>query len=201
MIWAPERSKHQRWIVAALYEAAGSVRCDREAVLAGGLRGSDKAAALAGAGLDPARYFVVSVDMVLREMARRSLIPVVAQLSPLDGAALAHDEARYVAKRLAARAVAEGRSLLLDVTMGSQPSVMSWLVLLGLAAYTVQVVSAPIGAAEAMRWAEADHRAGYAAYLAGNGEAAGTCRRRQLPLQLRLPSRSSAATGPRSWIT
>ena len=79
--------------------------CDREAVLAGGLRGSDKGAALAAAGLDPDGYFLVSVDVVLREMARRSLIPVVARLSPLDGAALVHDEARFVAKRLAARAV------------------------------------------------------------------------------------------------
>jgi hypothetical protein len=170
VIWVAERSKHQRRVVAALYEAAGAVPCGRKAVLAGGLRGSGKAGALASAGVDPGCYLLVSVDVVLREMTRRSLIPVVAGLSPLDGAALVHGEARFVAKRLAARAVAEGRNLLLDVTMGSQPSVMSWLVLLGLAAYTVQVVTAPMSVAEAMRWAEADHRAGYEAYLAGYGE-------------------------------
>jgi hypothetical protein len=40
---------------------------------------------------------------------------------------------------VAARAIADGRSLLLDVTMGSEPSVRSWLVNLGLAVYSVEV--------------------------------------------------------------
>jgi len=57
---------------------------------------------------------------------------------------LMHTEAQHIAKRLAARAIADGRNMLLDVTMGSEPSVRSWLVNLGLAGYFVDVVIAAI---------------------------------------------------------
>ena len=50
VIWLPDRSKHQRRIVAALYEQAAGVPCERRAVFAGGLRGAGKNAALAAAG-------------------------------------------------------------------------------------------------------------------------------------------------------
>ena len=138
MIWLPGRSRHQRRVVAALYEQAAAVPCDRRAVFAGGLRGADKNGELAAATVDPGRYFTVSIDLVLEELARRSLIPVIAGLSPMEGADLVHAEAQHVAKRLAARAIADGRNLLLDVTMGSEPSVRSWLVNLGLALYSVR---------------------------------------------------------------
>ncbi len=85
-----------------------------------------KDGALASAGIDRPGSFTVSIHLVLEEMALRSLIPVVAGLSPMDAADLVHAEAHHIGKRLAARAVADGRNLLLDVTMGSQPSVQSW---------------------------------------------------------------------------
>jgi len=81
-----------------------------------------------------------------------------------------HTEAQHVAKRLAARAIADGRNLLLDVTMGSQPSVQSWLVNLGLARYAVQVVIADISGQDAVRWAQAEHRRGDEDYRRGHGE-------------------------------
>jgi hypothetical protein len=155
--------------VAALCDRAAAVPCERRAVLAGGLRGAAKDEALAGSGIDRGRYFVVSVDLVLAELARRSLIPVVGGLSPLEGAGLVHAETQHIGKRLAARAVAEGRDLLLDVTMGSAPSVESWLVNLGLAAYSVQVVISPVSGNDAFRWADAEHRRGYEAYRRGQG--------------------------------
>jgi hypothetical protein len=102
--WLPARSRHQRWVVAALYEQDTAVPCERRAVFAGGLRGAAKDEALAGAGIDRGSYFTVSVDLVLEEMARRSLIPVVDGLSPLEGAGLVHAEAQHIGKRLAARA-------------------------------------------------------------------------------------------------
>jgi hypothetical protein len=72
--------------------------------------------------VDRAGYLAVSVDVVVgEEMARRSLIPVVAGLSPLEGADLVHAEAQHIAKRLAARAIADGRDVLLHVTMPSEP--------------------------------------------------------------------------------
>jgi hypothetical protein len=128
--------------VAALYERGAAVPCERQAVLAGGMRGADKDGALARAGITRSGYLTVSVDVILAEMARRSLIPVARGLSPLEDTDLVHAEAQHVAKGLATRAIAGGRNLLLDVTMASQPSVQSWLVNLGLAMYAMQVVLA-----------------------------------------------------------
>jgi len=169
VIWLPERSRHQRRVVAALYEQAAAVPCERRAVFAGGLRGADKDGALAGAAIDRSRYFAISIDLVLAELARRSLIPVVAGVSPMEGADLVHTEAQHIAKRLAGRAAADGRNLLLDVTMGSEPSVRSWLVNLGLAAYSVDVVIATISSEDAARWADAEHRRGHEEYRRGHG--------------------------------
>ena len=90
VIWNADRSRRQGHIVDGLYRQAAGVPAERKAVLAGGLRGADKATALDKAGADPARYLVISVDAVLGELARRSLIPVVAGLAPLESAELVH---------------------------------------------------------------------------------------------------------------
>jgi Zeta toxin len=95
------------------------------------------------------------------------LIPVVAGLSPMEGAGLVHTEAQHVAKRLAVRAIADGRNLLLDVTMGSEPSVRSWLVNLGLAVYSVNVVIAAVDSEDAARRAEEQRRQGHDHYARG----------------------------------
>lgn len=170
VIWLPDRHKHQGRLVAAFCQQAAGVPCERKAVLAGGSRGADKEHALAEAGIDRSRYLVVSIDAVLEELARRSLIPVVAELSSMDAAGLVHAEAQHVAKRLAARALAEGRKLLLEITMASQPSVRSWLQVLDLAACTLEVVVAEISSDEAVRWAVAEHRRGHEQYRQGIGD-------------------------------
>jgi hypothetical protein len=127
MIWNPERFRQQGRLVADLYERAAGVPCDRRAVLAGGLPGADKADALAQEGVSAAAFLMVSVAGVLEEMAARSLIPVVARLSPMEAADLALAEAQFVAKRIAMRAVADGRDVILDISMASEQSVVSWL--------------------------------------------------------------------------
>jgi hypothetical protein len=127
MIWTPERNQQQGQVVAGLYRRAAEVPCDRLAVIAGGLPGGDKPPVLAAASVDQARYLTVSIDAVLEELAARSMIPVVAGLSPMEAADLVHAEAQYLAKRIALRALADGRNLILAVSMASAPSVLSWL--------------------------------------------------------------------------
>ena len=48
--------------------------------------------------------------------------------------------------------------------MGSELSVGSWLVNLGLAVYSVDVVIAAIDGEDAVRWAEENHRQGHDQY-------------------------------------
>ena len=53
--------------------------------------------------------------------------------------------------------------------MGSEPSVWSCLVNLGLALYSVHVVFAAIDGEDAVRWAEEQHRQGHDRYARGHG--------------------------------
>ncbi|HEY5356802.1 MAG TPA: hypothetical protein VIJ82_03800 [Streptosporangiaceae bacterium] len=59
-------------MVAELYRRGAGAPCELLAVIAGGLPGGDKAAALAAASVDRARYLAVSVGSVLEEMAARA---------------------------------------------------------------------------------------------------------------------------------
>ena len=87
MIWTGERNRQQGRLVAGMYQAAAGVPCERSAVIAGGLPGADKAAALDRSGVDRSRYLTVSIDAVLDRMAAAGLIPVTDGLSPLSGPA------------------------------------------------------------------------------------------------------------------
>jgi Zeta toxin len=169
MTWPPDRNRHHGRIVAALYRQAASVPCERKVVLAGGLRGADKDGALAKAGLHRSRYLTVSIDSILEELARRSLIPVVAGRLPLEAADLVHGQAQDIAARLAARALADGRNVLLDTTMASETSVKSWLRVMDLAGCSLDVVIADITADDAIRWSGRAQEAGNERHRRGIG--------------------------------
>lgn len=169
VIWTPERNRRQGQVVARLYGRFGGVSCARLAVIAGGLPGSDKPAVLVAASVDIAQYLTVSVDAVLEEMASAGMIPVVAGLSPMEAADLVHAEAQFVGKRVALRALADGRNLILDVSMASTQSVTSWLSALRSAGYAVNGVFAELGIEESVRRCDAAHRRGEEEYRRGAG--------------------------------
>jgi hypothetical protein len=75
VIWTGERGRQQARLVAGMYGAAAGVPCERSAVIAGGLPGADKAAALDRSGVDRSRYLTVSISSVLDQMAGAGLIP------------------------------------------------------------------------------------------------------------------------------
>jgi hypothetical protein len=76
------------------------------------------------------------VNAVLLQMAARFPIPQVAGLLPMEAADLAHAEAQFIGKRLGMRAAADGRNLLLDVSMAARPSADAWLAALHAGGYT-----------------------------------------------------------------
>lgn len=169
MIWTPERNRQQGQVVAGLYQRAAAVPCERLAVIAGGLPGGDKPAVLAAASVDRGRYLTVSVDAVLEGLAAAGMIPVVAGLSPMEAADLVHAEAQFVGKRVAMCALADGRNLILDVSMASAQSVTSWLSALRSAAYAVAGVFADLSIEESVRRSDAAHRRGEEEYRRGRG--------------------------------
>ncbi len=169
MIWKPDRNREQGLLVASMYQEAGGVPSERHAVVAGGLPGADKPGMLRAAGVDQCRYFTIGIDRILRQMAARGMIPVMAGLTPMDVADLAHAEAQFLAKRAGLRAMAEGRNLIWDVSMASLPATQALLDTLRLAGYRVEALFAELTIEESVRRVDAAHRRGDDEYLSGRG--------------------------------
>jgi predicted kinase len=60
---------------------------------------------------------MVNPDEIKKEMAKRSMIPEVAGLSPMEASDLVHEESSHIAKQLALRAVPEGKNVIWDITI------------------------------------------------------------------------------------
>jgi hypothetical protein len=195
VIWTGERSRQQRRLVAEIYQAAAAVPCERDAVIAGGLPGADKAAALDQAAVDRSRYLTVSIDAVLDQMAAASLIPEADGLSPLERAGLVHSEAQYLAKRVLLRALMDGRNLILDVSLVSWRAAEAWTYALRFADYAVNAVFADIGVDEAVRRSGEAHRRGEEAFRRGHGHGG-----RHIPAAAIRALASPAAVAPRNRI-
>jgi hypothetical protein len=195
VIWMGERNRQQGRLVAEIYQAAAGVPCERSAAIAGGLPGTDKAAALDQAGVDRSQYLTVSIDAVLHRMAAAGLIPDADGLSPLDRAGLVHAEAQYVAKRVGLRALMDGRNLILDVSLASWRAAEAWTYALRFADYAVTAVFADIGIDEAVRRSGEAHRRGEEAFRRGQGYGG-----RRIPAAAIRALASPAAAAPRNRI-
>ena len=169
MIWTGERGRQQGRLVASMYRAAAGVPCERSAVIAGGLPGADKAAALDRSGVDRSRYLTVSVGAVLDEMAGAGLIPGADGLSPLTRAGEVHAEAQHLAKRVLLRALMDGRNLILDISLASWRAAEAWTYALRFADYTLTAVFADMGVDEAVRRSGEARRRGEEEYRRGYG--------------------------------
>jgi len=169
VIWTGERSRQQGRLVAEMYQAAAGVPCERSAVIAGGLPGADKAAALGQSGVDRSHYLAISIDAVLDRMAAAGLIGASDGLSPLARAGLVHAEAQHLAKRVGLRALMDGRNLLLDISLASWRAAESWTYALRFADYAVTAVFADIGVDEAVRRSGEARRRGEEEFRSGHG--------------------------------
>jgi hypothetical protein len=195
VIWTGERNRQQGQLVAEYYRAAASVLCERVAVIAGGLPGSDKAGALAEAGVDPSRYLAISIDAVLDQMAARQLIPEADGLSPLGRAGLVHAEAQYLAKRIALLALMDGRNLLLDISLASWRAAEAWTYGLRFADYAVNAVFADITVEDAVHRSEDARRRGEEEFRQGRGYGG-----RLIPAEAIRALDAPAAAAPRNRI-
>jgi len=150
VIWTGERGRQQARLVDGMYQAAAGVPCERSAVIAGGLPGADKPAALDRSGVDRSRYLTVSVGAVLDQMAGAGLIPGPDGLSPLTQAGQVHAEAQHLAKRVLLRALMDGRNVILDISLASWRAAEAWTYALRFADYTLTAVFADMGVDEAV---------------------------------------------------
>lgn len=159
-----------RDLVDDLYASAADVPCERKAIMAGGLGGAGKSTVLdKHAGIDRSQYLTINPDDVKVEMASRGLIPELDGLSPMEASDLVHAESSYVSKRLARRAMDDGKNIIWDITMSSPPSTGQRLDDLDRAGYSTRGIFVDIGLREAVQRADARHRGGHEDYRAGIG--------------------------------
>jgi hypothetical protein len=168
-MWTVERNREQGVLVAAMYQRAAAVPCERESVMAAGLPGADTSAVLGEAGVDRSQFLVIRLDDIKEEMAARRMIPPVSGLSAMEASELVHAESAWLAKRLGLRAVADGRNILWDITMASATVAESWLEFLQAEGYRVRGVFADISVEESVRRSEAEYRRKHEEYRNGKG--------------------------------
>jgi len=124
--WTPDRDRMHRELAAEIYAAAANVPNDRKAVIAGGLGGAGKSTVLKGhAGVDTSQFLTLNPDDVKTTLADRGLVPEVPDapdLSPMERAALVHEESSRITGLVADMAQRDGKNVIWDVTMSSLPS-------------------------------------------------------------------------------
>jgi predicted ABC-type ATPase len=125
--WSAERADVHRQIVDDLYAKAAHVPNEGKAIIAGGLGGAGKSSVLnKHAGVDKSRFLTINPDDIKEELAKRGLMPEVPggeEFSPMERAGLVHEESSDIAKALAARAYADHKNVIWDITMSSDSSV------------------------------------------------------------------------------
>lgn len=127
--WAAERDRAHREIADAIYAKHAHVPNEGRAVIAGGLGGAGKTTVLTKhAGVDTSKYLTINPDDIKEELASRGMVPEVAghpDLSPMERAALVHEESSRIAQLVADKAYRDRKNVIWDITMSSEKSVAS----------------------------------------------------------------------------
>jgi predicted kinase len=170
-MWSPERAELHHQIVQDMYATTRDVPCEGKAIMAGGLPGAGKTTVLdTVAGIDRSKYVVVNPDDVKEAMVRRGMPPEIDGLTPMETSDLIHEESADIAKRLAARAISDGKNVIWDITMKSVESTQKRIADLRAAGYgEIEGIFVDIPVEVSVRRADARYREGYEAYLLGQG--------------------------------
>lgn len=170
-VWQAKRARIHKEIVNDLYGRADGVPSEGKVVVSGGLGGAGKSTVLKGhAGVDTDKYLTLNPDDIKEEMAARGLIPKVEGLSPMESAALIHEESSHIASLLAKRAYADRKNVIWDITMASEGSVRRRIKELRAAGYDdMSAVFVDIPVETSVSRALARHRRGMEDYRAGKG--------------------------------
>lgn len=155
--WDPGREEQHDTLLNDWWqrERLDEVPRDREAIIMGGLPGAGKSSILRTdeLGVDAADFITVNPDDWKTELVRNGMEPHDPALEGLKGmekSFLLHEESSHLAGRLMTRAVAEGRNVLLDGTLGGKESAEKKIALLQENGYNVRLVfvDTPIGTSQ-----------------------------------------------------
>ena len=169
--WLASRRALHGAIIDDIYAGASDVPCEYKAIVAGGMAGAGKTTVLEGhARIDRSQYLTINPDDIKEELAKRSLVPTVEGLSPMEASDLVHEESSHIAKQLAIRARADGRNIIWDITMSSSITTERRIDDLRGAGYTsVTGIFVDIPVDVSIARAEARHRHDEDLFRAGEG--------------------------------
>lgn len=116
--YTPERAAQHKEIIDDLMKKYADVPNEGKAVISGGLGGAGKSTVLSKhSSIDPANYVTLNADDIKDIMAERDMIPRAKGISPLESAALVHDESRTIAIMLGDKMYAQKKNIIWDTTM------------------------------------------------------------------------------------
>ncbi|QDH91732.1 hypothetical protein SEA_PHRAPPUCCINO_57 [Mycobacterium phage Phrappuccino] len=119
----PRYIQQQQLLNDAWKELGENVPRNRHGLIVGGLPGSGKStvldnhAEIEGVGPVKGNFLRIDPDYFKEQMGKRGMTPQIEGLSPLETAALIHDESTDLAHRLAHRAYQEGTNVAWDGTL------------------------------------------------------------------------------------
>lgn len=165
--WAPERAAMHDRILRRVYDRYADIPAERKAVIAGGLPGAGKTSVLSGQGL--LHYMPVNPDDMKDELIAEHAVPEHPELSPMELNPAFHIESAYLADRLLEMALANGRNVVIDATMGNPEAPRARLRRLADAGYRVRGVFVDVPVETSQTRVAARYLEGMRAWARGQG--------------------------------
>ena len=119
-VWSPERAMLHAQILHEYLDKQVDVPSQKHALFLGGLPGAGKSSLLRShPEIDLRNYAVLNPDDFKEALAEKGAVPHVEGLSPMERAALIHEESAYLTDLAAAELERRGKNVAWDVTMKS----------------------------------------------------------------------------------
>jgi predicted kinase len=117
-VWSPERAALHTAIIKEYMARQVDVPSQRQALFMGGLPGAGKSSLLRNhPEIDRRNYATLNPDEFKEMLAEHGAIPEVEGLSPMERAALVHEESAYLTDMAAEELERRGKNVVWDVTM------------------------------------------------------------------------------------
>lgn len=165
--WSEERAAMHERILRRVYDRYSDIPRHRQAVIAGGLPGAGKTSVLSGQGLTD--YMPVNPDDMKDELIAEHAVPEHPDLSPMELNPSFHIESAYLADRLLEMALASGRNVVIDATMGNPDAPRARLRRLADANYRVHGVFVDVSVETSQQRVAARYLEGMREWAAGRG--------------------------------
>lgn len=173
-VWSPERAMLHAEIVRAYMDRHVDVPSARQALFMGGLPGAGKSTALKDhPDIDLSQYAVINPDDMKEELMQRGAAPEVPGLSPMETAALVHEESAYLTDLVAHELERRGKNVAWDVTMKNHSITADRIRLLKSKNYRVHSLFVDVPVEKSAERVEARYRRGVEGYRKGENPMGG----------------------------